>query len=206
MSAFFLGIIVGWAIEWVFFTYYWKPNQNITDFGNNDAIREECEKERQELLTALQDKDRDISHLRARVANLQEVTDRVSPPQATTEQTAVIPPPAPSPKTAPTPPKDSLSPAPQPVTRPAPNKSVSGKNDLKRISGIGPKISELLVAENIDSLAVLAKTDLSTLKSILEKAGTRYATADPSSWPDQAELLNNGDKEGHAKLIDTLKK
>jgi len=206
MSAFFLGIIVGWAIEWVFFTYYWKPNQNITNFGNNDAIREECEKERQELLTALQDKDRDISHLRARVANLQEVTDRVSPPQATTEQTAIIPSPTPSPKTAPTPLKDSLSPTPQPVTRPAPNKSVSGKNDLKKITGIGPKISELLVAENIDSLAVLAKTDLSTLKSILEKAGTHYATADPNNWPDQAELLNNGDKEGHAKLIDTLRK
>jgi len=206
MSAFFLGIIVGWAIEWVFFTYYWKPNQNETGFGSNDAIREECEKERQELLTTLQDKDRDISHLRARVANLQEVTDRISPPQTTTERTVATPSPTPSPKATPTLPKDAPSPTPQPVTRPAPNKSTPGKNDLKRVSGIGPKISELLVAEAIDSLAVLAKTDLSTLKSILEKAGMHYATADPSSWPDQAKLLNIGDKEGHAKLIDTLKK
>ncbi len=219
MGAFFLGILVGWAIEWIFFTYFWKPNQNEASTEAASEIHKDCEKERHELLMSLKDKDRDISHLHARIANLQEVTDRVARQQASAEKSAATassgsskaaekqkakPKPA-----APTPtaPKDSSSkPVTQPVTRPVPRKSPAGKDDLKKVSGIGPKISDLMRAEGIDSFAKLAKSNMATLKSILEKAGTRYATADPQSWPKQAELINSGDNEGLEKLVAELRK
>ncbi|RUM94150.1 MAG: hypothetical protein DSZ28_04700 [Thiothrix sp.] len=209
MGAFFLGILVGWAIEWVFFTYFWKPNQNEASSEVAGEIHKDCEKEHHELLMSLKDKDRDISHLHARIANLQEETDRSARQQASAEKSAATASSGSS-KAAdpkPTEPKASSSkPVTQPVTRPAPRKSSTGNDDLKKVSGIGPKISELIKAEGIDSFAKLAKSDMSTLKSILEKAGTRYATADPQSWPKQAELLNSGDKEGLKKLVAALRK
>ena len=219
MGAFFLGILVGWAIEWIFFTYFWKPNQNEANSRAASEIHKDCEKEHHELLVTLKDKDRDISHLHARIANLQEVTDRSARQQASAEKSAATassgssraaakqkaqPKPA-----APTPtaPKDSSSkPVTQPVTRPVPRKNPAGKDDLKKVSGIGPKISDLMRAEGIDSFAKLAKSNMATLKSILEKAGTRYATADPQSWPKQAELINSGDNEGLEKLVAELRK
>ena len=221
MGVFFLGVLVGWAIEWVFFTFFWKPNQNESNAGDVNEIHKDCEKEHQALLTTLQDKDRDIAHLRARVANLQETADRSARQQASAEKSAtsasaVVPPsqaavPKPveskaeEPKTT-APKATSSKPVTQPVTRPAPRKRQAGKDDLKKVSGIGPKISELMQAEGIDSLEKLAKSSMSTLKGILEKAGTRYATADPTSWPKQAELLNAGDKVGLEKLVVKLRK
>jgi len=220
MGVFFLGVLVGWAIEWVFFTFFWKPNQNETNAGDVNEIHKDCEKEHQALLTTLQDKDRDISHLRARVANLQETADRSArqAEKSTTSASAVAPS-SPSLAAAPKPveskpeepkataPKVTASkPVTQPVTRPAPRKRQAGRDDLKKVSGIGPKISELIQAEGIDSFEKLANSDMSTLKGILEKAGTRYATADPKSWPKQAELLNAGDKAGLEKLVAELRK
>ncbi len=212
MGAFFLGMLVGWAIEWIFFTYFWKPSQDEAMAMAADGIDEDCEKERQKLLSNLRDKDRDISHLQARIANLQEATDRSARQQVNTEKPASKASSAAAPATPvaseSTPPKVSTpsKPMTQPVTRPAPSKRQAGKDDLKKVSGIGPKISELMRAEGIDSFEKLAKTDMLTLKSILEKAGTRYATADPRSWPKQAELLNAGDKEGLEKFVAELRK
>ena len=213
MGVFFLGVLVGWAIGWAFFTFFWKPNQNESNAGDVNEIHKDCEKEHQALLTTLQDKDRDIAHLRARVANLQETADRSARQQASAEKSATsapaVPKPAGSkpeePKTT-APKATSSKPVTQPVTRPAPRKRQAGKDDLKKVSGIGPKISELMQAEGIDSLEKLAKSSMSTLKGILEKAGTRYATADPTSWPKQAELLNAGDKVGLEKLVVKLRK
>ena len=60
--------------------------------------------------------------------------------------------------------------------------------DLQKVTGIGPKIAELLVDSGIVSLADLAQTPVETLREILSGAGRRYATADPSTWPEQAAL------------------
>jgi len=150
MGVFFLGVLVGWAIEWAFFTFFWKPNQNESNAGDVNEIHKDCEKEHQALLTTLQDKDRDIAHLRARVANLQETADRSARQQASAEKSATSAPAVPKPagskpeepkKTAPK--ATSSKPVTQPVTRPAPRKRQAGKDDLKKVSGIGPKISEL---------------------------------------------------------------
>ena len=69
-----------------------------------------------------------------------------------------------------------------PVVAPAP----PAPDDLKRIAGIGPKISRLLQTAGITTFAQLAATDVERLKDTLEKADIRIA--DPGTWPEQADL------------------
>ena len=65
---------------------------------------------------------------------------------------------------------------------------VKGADDLVIIEGIGPKIAELLKADGINSFAALAKASKASLQAVLDKAGSRYKLADPSTWAQQAEL------------------
>ena len=76
-------------------------------------------------------------------------------------------------------------------------------DDLRRIDGIGPKISEVLRAAGIVSYAQLASTDVDQLNQILDEAGIRLA--DPGTWPEQAQLAATGDWEGLKGLQSQLK-
>ncbi len=76
--------------------------------------------------------------------------------------------------------------------------------DLTKIEGIGPKIKLILVAADITTFAQLAKTDVARLKEILNEAGSRYRMADPSTWPEQAQLAADGKWEELQKLQDVL--
>jgi len=62
-------------------------------------------------------------------------------------------------------------------------------DNLELVSGIGPKIAELLGESGIDSYEALAGTSIDDLTRILEAAGPRYALADVSSWSAQAAAL-----------------
>jgi len=62
------------------------------------------------------------------------------------------------------------------------------KDDLKAVEGIGPKIESLLHAGGIKTWRELANTPVDKIQAILDKAGKRYALADPGTWPKQAEL------------------
>jgi len=64
-------------------------------------------------------------------------------------------------------------------------------DNLKRIEGIGPKISSVLRAAGITTFAQLAATDVSRLRQILTEADLA-ALADPSTWPEQANLAAAG--------------
>jgi predicted flap endonuclease-1-like 5' DNA nuclease len=64
-------------------------------------------------------------------------------------------------------------------------------DDLKRIEGIGPKISSILQAAGITTFAQLAESDVNHLEQILEEANIRLA--DPSTWSEQARLAAGGD-------------
>ena len=69
----------------------------------------------------------------------------------------------------------------------------SGKgDDLTKIEGIGPKISGLFIAAGITTFAELANTPVATLSDILHKAGSRYASHNPGTWPEQAQLAADG--------------
>ncbi len=77
-------------------------------------------------------------------------------------------------------------------------------DDLKRIEGIGPKISSLLNAAGIATFRQLAITDVARLRQILADANLSRL-ADPETWPDQAALAAAGDWAGLETLQSQLK-
>lgn len=61
-------------------------------------------------------------------------------------------------------------------------------DDLSKIEGIGPKINGLLQKAEITTFAELAASSVEQIDKILDAAGRRYATAVPTTWPEQAAL------------------
>jgi predicted flap endonuclease-1-like 5' DNA nuclease len=76
-------------------------------------------------------------------------------------------------------------------------------DDLRKIEGIGPKISMVLKDAGILTFSRLAETDVQLLREILDQAGIRIA--DPETWPEQASLAAKEDWEGLQALQSTLK-
>ncbi len=85
-------------------------------------------------------------------------------------------------------------------------KKSSGKDDLKIVEGIGPKIEELCNAAGIMTFADLAATTPERIKEILEAAGPRFQMHDPSTWPKQSELARDGKFDELKKWQDELNK
>jgi predicted flap endonuclease-1-like 5' DNA nuclease len=92
------------------------------------------------------------------------------------------------------------SPAPVVAAATAPSRV----DDLVVIEGIGPKIAELLRRHGIDSFETLARTDVATLWSILDKGGPRFRLANPGTWPAQALYCVRGDWTGLKRYQDEL--
>jgi len=65
-------------------------------------------------------------------------------------------------------------------------------DDLKKIEGIGPKISILLNNAGILTYSQLAAKSYDQLQDIIDDAGPRFRIARPKSWPDQAALAAKG--------------
>jgi predicted flap endonuclease-1-like 5' DNA nuclease len=87
------------------------------------------------------------------------------------------------------------------VEAPAPTKP----DDLKRIEGIGPKIASVLRASGIATFSQLADANVGQLRHILEQADPRLLRlADPTTWPEQAELAAQGAWEALEELQDRL--
>lgn len=82
----------------------------------------------------------------------------------------------------------------------------SKKDDLKVVEGIGPKIEELFNKAGIFSFEQLANTPASKLKEILEAAGSRFQMHDPTTWPAQSKLADEGKWEELKKWQDELNK
>jgi len=79
-------------------------------------------------------------------------------------------------------------------------------DDLKRIEGIGPKISSVLQEGGIATFAQLAEAEVSQIEEILEAADPRLLRlADASTWPEQAALAAAGEWEALAALQDGLR-
>ncbi len=79
------------------------------------------------------------------------------------------------------------------------------KEDLKKIEGIGPKIEQLLYAEEIYTWNDLSNTAVEKIRVILEKAGPRYKMHNPETWPEQAKLAAQGRWDELDKWQDELK-
>ncbi len=82
--------------------------------------------------------------------------------------------------------------------------SIAKKDDLTRIEGIGPKISELLQKAGIKTFNKLAVTKIEAIKKVLSAAGPRYQMHNPGSWPKQSKLAADGKWKQLDKLQDEL--
>ena len=67
----------------------------------------------------------------------------------------------------------------------------NGQDDFTVIEGIGPKINELIHAEEIHTYSQLGKTFVEDIQKILDKAGPRYTLAKPGTWPAQADMASS---------------
>ncbi len=76
-------------------------------------------------------------------------------------------------------------------------------DDLKKIEGIGPKISGLLIDKGIKTFAQLAEKDADEIQAILDEAKIRIAN--PATWAEQAKLAADGKWDSLEKLQDDLK-
>ena len=88
---------------------------------------------------------------------------------------------------------------------PAPKKAAAGKDDLKKVEGIGPKIASLLNDAGINTFAELAASSPEKIREILEAAGSRYRVHDPATWPQQAGIAAEGKWDELKHLQDELK-
>lgn len=79
------------------------------------------------------------------------------------------------------------------------------KDDLTKIEGVGKKIAEILTASGIASFEILSKATPKKLRAILDDAGKKFKTHDPSTWPKQAKLAAAGKWNELKKLQAELK-
>jgi predicted flap endonuclease-1-like 5' DNA nuclease len=99
--------------------------------------------------------------------------------------------------------KPAMKAAAEPAVKPD-VKPVAKPDDLRRIEGIGRKVSSVLLKARITTFSQLAATDVQQLKAILAAAGIG-PSVNPSSWPEQASLAEAEDWEAFDKLKDGLK-
>lgn len=78
-------------------------------------------------------------------------------------------------------------------------------DDLTKIEGVGKKIAELLIAENITTFSALADTNAKKLRAILDAAGNRFKIYNPASWSKQAKLAANNKWDALKALQKELK-
>jgi len=66
-------------------------------------------------------------------------------------------------------------------------------DDLKRIEGIDPKLSSVLLEASVTTFAALAAKSPDEIQGILDTAGVGVARiSDPATWPEQARWLLRG--------------
>ncbi|PID57134.1 MAG: 50S ribosomal protein L17 [Ignavibacteriae bacterium] len=77
-------------------------------------------------------------------------------------------------------------------------------DDLTKIEGIGPKISQILQEAGIKTFAELSKKNAEEITKILEEAGGRFKSHNPATWADQAKLAAEGKWDELKKWQDEL--
>jgi len=116
----------------------------------------------------------------------------VEPPAAAAAAVETVAEPVEAPKAA--------EPAPAPKPKRA---KASGKDDLKRVEGIGPKMEKALHAAGIDTFARLSEVSEDELRAAIEAQGMRFAPSIPT-WAKQAAFLAAGDETGFEAYKDHL--
>jgi predicted flap endonuclease-1-like 5' DNA nuclease len=79
------------------------------------------------------------------------------------------------------------------IKKPGQLKTKIIKDDLKVVQGIGPKISKILNNRGITTWKQLSETLPATISEyLIQDGGDRYKIHNPSTWPDQARLADEG--------------
>jgi predicted flap endonuclease-1-like 5' DNA nuclease len=91
----------------------------------------------------------------------------------------------------------------EPIVLEMPPAEAAVDDELKRIEGIGPKISNVLKAAGIRTYAQIAAMDVEELRRVVRGGGVRIAY--PETWPEQAALAAQDDWEGLEALQGELK-
>ncbi len=96
------------------------------------------------------------------------------------------------------------TPAPAVVAETTETPAKEANDDLTKIEGIGPKISEALVEAGVSTYSKLADSNFDTLRGILDGASSTFAPHDPTTWPRQAGMAASGNWEELKTLQDEL--
>ncbi len=173
----FIGVLVGWLIEWLIDLFYWRRKWQASS-ASADAGQQELEAaqlQNRELTAQLECYQQQATDLEAAHVENRELSIQLEQQQ---RQIAAL--------------QARLI-------------ALSERpNDLTRIEGIGPKISEVLNQHGITTFAELADTRADTLREILERFGDRFQLADPTTWPEQARLAARNEWEQLRELQDNL--
>ncbi len=68
-------------------------------------------------------------------------------------------------------------------------KAEAAGDDLTKLTGVGPKLAEILVEGGFATYAAVAAASVEDIQKVLEAAGSRYASKDPAPWIEQAKEL-----------------
>ena len=68
-------------------------------------------------------------------------------------------------------------------------KSDAKADDLTKLTGVGPKLAEILAEGGFTTYAGIAAASLEDIQKVLEAAGSRYASKDPQPWIEEAKGL-----------------
>ena len=180
LLAVLLGLVIGWLLRSV-------------------AAKRQIERARSGNAGA--GNDAELERLRNRVANLEPVVNERDRLRTELDEARRSPKPA----TAATASTTAATPSESPATVPPGASATAGvsgatavlgrsieADDLTVVEGIGPTIAELCHGIGITTWAELSATEVSLLRTMLNDAGSRFATHDPTTWPEQAGLLARG--------------
>jgi predicted flap endonuclease-1-like 5' DNA nuclease len=151
----------------------------------------------QRLENVIAERDAEIARLREHVQAKDRFPGSPRPENDAVEvpQAAQPPPDIPDANVTPAPPPDPETTTPDPET--------TTSDDLKRIEGIGPRISTALNEAGIDTYHALAQADEEDLRGALREAGLAFA---PSlvTWSRQAALLAGGDEDAFQEFTSDM--
>ncbi len=68
-------------------------------------------------------------------------------------------------------------------------KTEAASDDLTKLTGVGPKLAEILAEGGFTSYAGIAAASVEDIQKVLEAAGSRYASKDPQPWIEEAKGL-----------------
>jgi len=71
----------------------------------------------------------------------------------------------------------------------APKNEEAAGDDLTKLTGVGPKLAEILVEGGFATYASIAEASVEDIQKVLEVAGSRYASKDPAPWIEEAKGL-----------------